>query len=429
MAAPMPFPEHLDIPGDVLEIARVLTEAGYEAWCVGGAVRDTLLGVPNSDYDVATSATPEIVKGLFKKVIPVGERFGTVAVRIRRRVHEVTTFRRDVQTDGRHAVVEYGASLEDDLARRDFTINAIAYQPITHEWRDPFDGSHDLERKVVRAVGEPAQRFREDFLRILRALRFAARFDFEIDPATWEAIRSEAPGLSQLSAERVRDEWFKGLRTARSVKRLLELWITSGAARLWLPELLDAPGPPGTTARRAGVTPGSHHPFAGRLADRDAMLPVLERMVGAGAARDPVLLTILLCLDPVSVLVRLKASNAEIARAAAVLTGAPEPEGNAPVQVRRWMAAVGDAVDDLAALWRLRNGAPPMWEPVVRGIRERGEPLARKQLAVTGNDLVGIGIPAGPQLGAILDQLLSTVVEDPTLNTREVLLARARALI
>lgn len=424
----MTFPATLAIPGDVLEIAKVLNGAGYEAWCVGGAVRDTLLGVPNTDYDVATSATPEAVKSLFKKVIPVGERFGTVAVKIRRRMHEVTTFRRDVQTDGRHAVVEYGASLEDDLARRDFTINAIAYQPLQHQWRDPFNGSADLERRVVRAVGDATQRFREDYLRILRALRFAARFDFTIHSATWDAIRSEAPGLTQLSAERVRDEWFKGLRTARSVKVLLELWVTSGAARLWLPELLGESTSPARAPARIGGPPAMHHPFVGRLADRDAMLPVLEQMVGAGAPRDPVLLTILLCLDPVAVLVRLKASNAEIARAAAVLTGAPEPDGNTPVQVRRWMAAVGDAVDDLTALWHLRHGAPPMWETVVRGIRERGEPLTRKHLAVTGNDLVAIGIPAGPQLGGILDQLLSMVVDNPSLNSRELLLAQARSL-
>ncbi len=422
----MTFPATLSIPPDVLEIAKVLTEAGHEAWCVGGAVRDTLLNVPNTDYDVATSATPEVVKSLFKKVIPVGERFGTVAVKVRRRMHEVTTFRRDVQTDGRHAVVEYGASLDDDLARRDFTINAIAYQPLTHEWRDPFGGSQDLDRRVVRAVGDAAQRFREDYLRILRALRFAARFDFSIDPATWDAIRAEAPGLSQLSAERVREEWFKGLRTARSVKLLLDLWVTSGAAKLWLPELVSEPAG-GQPMARSGPSP-MHHPYVGRLADRDAMLPVLERMVGAGAPRDPVLLTILLCLDPVAVLVRLKASNAEVARAAAVLTGAHEPDGNGPVMVRRWMAAVGEAADDLMALWRLRNGAPPMWESVVKGIRERGEPLTRKQLAVTGNELVSIGIPAGPHLGAILDQLLAMVVDDPSLNTPEVLLARARSL-
>jgi len=108
-------------------------------------------------------------------------------------MHEVTTFRRDVATDGRHAVVAYGVTLEEDLARRDFTINALAYHPLRHEWRDPFDGAGDLAHHLVRAVGDPAQRFREDYLRILRAIRFAARFDFTIDPLTWEAARVAAP--------------------------------------------------------------------------------------------------------------------------------------------------------------------------------------------------------------------------------------------
>jgi len=427
----MTLPERLDIPTDVLEIARTLEAAGYEAWCVGGAIRDTLLDEPNTDYDVATSATPDVVQRLFRHTVAVGERFGTVAVRTRRRHHEVTTFRRDVQTDGRHAVVEYGASLDEDLARRDFTINAIAYHPLRHEWRDIFGGEADIASRLIRAVGDPAQRFREDYLRVLRALRFAARFDFTIEPATWEALCAAVDGLRQLSAERVQQEWFKGLRTARSVARLLEMWIASGAARIWLPELLGSAQlpveagprtPPPTAASQAS------HPWVGRLADRATVLPAIEERHGAGLPRDPVLLTILLCLDPVAVLMRLKASNAEIARAAAVLAGAPEPEGNTPVAVRRWMAAVGDAVDDLTSLWRLRHGAPPLWEPVARGIRERGDPLTRKQLAVSGNDLREIGIPAGPQMGTVLDRLLSLVVDDPSLNTREALLARARTL-
>jgi tRNA nucleotidyltransferase (CCA-adding enzyme) len=425
----MSFPARLDIPPDVLEIARTLEEAGHEAWCVGGAIRDTLMGEPNTDYDVATSATPDVVQQLFRNTVAVGERFGTVAVRTRRRYHEVTTFRRDVATDGRHAVVEFGASLDDDLARRDFTINAIAYHPLRHGWRDPFDGSADLEGRLIRAVGDPVQRFREDYLRILRALRFAARFGFDIHPATWAAVRSEVNGLVQLSAERVREEWFKGLRTARSVPRFLELWISSGAARVWIPELL-AEVPRADEARGGPSAPSAEaHAWAGRLAERGAVLPAIEAQHGAGVPRDPVLLTILLCLDPVAVLVRLKASNAEIARAAAVLTGMPEPEGATPVAVRRWMAAVGDAVDDLTALWHLRHGAPPLWEPVVRGIRDRDEPLTRKQLAVTGTDLRAIGVPAGPQMGAVLDRLLSLVVEDPALNTREVLLACARTMM
>jgi tRNA nucleotidyltransferase (CCA-adding enzyme) len=207
----MSDPAAPEIPDEVLEIARTLEEAGYEAWCVGGALRDALLGHPHSDYDFATSATPAQVTALFRRTAPVGEKYGTVGVLDRRRVlHEVTTFRRDVSTDGRHAVVAYGVSLDDDLARRDFTINAIAYHPLRREWRDPFGGRADLERGVVKAVGQPAERFREDYLRILRGIRFAARFGFAIEPATWSAAVEASPGLGQLSAERVRDEWFKG---------------------------------------------------------------------------------------------------------------------------------------------------------------------------------------------------------------------------
>ncbi|HEX5964090.1 MAG TPA: CCA tRNA nucleotidyltransferase, partial [Gemmatimonadales bacterium] len=197
----------LKIPEAILDIARKLEAAGFEAWCVGGNLRDALLEHPHSDYDIATSATPDQVQKLFPRTVEVGIKYGTVGVLDRTRaLHEVTTFRRDVATDGRHAVVAYGASLEEDLARRDFTINAIAYHPLRGEWRDPFNGAGDLANRVVRAVGDPAQRFREDYLRVLRAIRFAARFGFTIDPPTWEAARAAAPGLRQLSAERVRDE-------------------------------------------------------------------------------------------------------------------------------------------------------------------------------------------------------------------------------
>jgi tRNA nucleotidyltransferase (CCA-adding enzyme) len=421
----MPFPPHLDIPADVVEIARALEDAGYEAWCVGGAVRDTLLGEVNNDFDIATSATPDVVQKLFKHTVPVGERFGTVAVRTRRRLHEVTTFRRDVATDGRHAVVEFGVSLEDDLARRDFTINAIAHHPLRHEWRDPFSGAADLEARVIRAVGDAELRFREDYLRILRAIRFAARFGFEIERDTWAAMLRCVAGLSQLSAERVREEWFKGLRTARELPRLLELWTTTGAARVWLPELLaDRPAAPTPPADASLL---ERDPHVGRRPERTAALSALVGKWRTEMPRDPVLLTTLLCLDPVAALVRLKASNAEIARAAAMITGPSEPAGTSLLEVRRWMAAVGDAADDLTLLWQLRHGAQALWEPVLRGIRERGEPLTRRQLAVTGTDLQEIGIPPGPQLGAILDRLLALVVDDPTLNTRETLLNLARS--
>ena len=157
----MTFPPVLAVPESILQIARALEGAGFEAWCVGGSLRDRLLGFPQSDFDIATSATPEQVQRLFPKTVAVGVKYGTVGVLDRARaLHEVTTFRRDVATDGRHAVVAFGASLEEDLSRRDFTINALAYHPLRHEWKDPFGGSVDIANHIVRAVGNPADRRR-----------------------------------------------------------------------------------------------------------------------------------------------------------------------------------------------------------------------------------------------------------------------------
>src|SRR5216117_3870494 len=228
----------LRIPPEVLKIAKRLEDAGFETWCVGGAVRDNLLGLENRDFDLTTAAQPADVQKVFKRTVPVGIEHGTVAVLdAANQAHEVTTFRKDIQTDGRHAVVEFGVSLMDDLARRDFTINAIAYHPITHEWRDPFHGEQDLGKKLIRSVGDANWRFQEDYLRILRALRFSARFEFRIHARTLEAAKANAQGLAQLSAERVHDEWFKGLNTAVRPSKLLDLWIDVGAARIWLTEL------------------------------------------------------------------------------------------------------------------------------------------------------------------------------------------------
>lgn len=394
----MSFPARLDIPDEVLEIARVLDGAGHEVWCVGGALRDHLLGDPHSDYDFATSARPEEVRRLFRRTASVGIKYGTVGVLDRDRVlHEVTTFRKDVATDGRHAVVEYGVSLDEDLARRDFTINAIAYHPLRAEWRDPFGGAADIERMLVRAVGDPAERFREDYLRILRAIRFAARFGFAIEPATWAAARDSAPGLTRLSAERVRDEWLKSLETAQDPAELVRLWIEVGAATHWLPELRQGPGPVDAAAARA-------------------------------RPRDPVLLTALYAAAPEAVLRRLRASNAQIGRAAAIAAGPPAPTGDSEPAVRRWLAAVGGAADDLMAMHLLRHGEEPRWRRGVDAVRARGDAVSRGQLAVGGEEIRSLGAE-GRRVGEILAALLDRVLEDPALNTRERLMGIARELV
>ena len=389
----MVFPERLRIPEEVLEIARTLEEAGHETWCVGGAVRDNLLEHPNKDFDLATAARPEQVRELFRKTIPIGVEHGTVAVLDReRRPHEVTTFRKDVSTDGRHAVVEFGASLEEDLARRDFTINAIAYHPLKHEWRDPFDGQADLERGVIRAVGEAAERFREDYLRILRAIRFSARFRFVIEPATWEAAKAHVHGLPTLSAERVRDEWIKGLETAQRPSELVALWEEVGGLEEWLPE----------------------------IGKRET------EVVDAFEPRDPILITSYLSSDPAATLERLRCSNAEIERGRRI--GAhrdsyPDPE--LPVAVRRWMVAAGPAVDDLVAIARAEGHGARLAE-AVRAIRASGAPLAVGDLALNGSDLMELGVPEGPEVGKVLKKLLEQALDDPSVNTKGALAALVR---
>jgi tRNA nucleotidyltransferase (CCA-adding enzyme) len=398
------FPPALDIPEPVLEIARTLEAAGYEVWCVGGALRDALLRDIPRQYDfggtildLATSATPDQVRSLFRRSVAIGVKYGTVGVFDRRGVlHDVTTFRRDVETDGRHAVVAYGVTLEDDLARRDFTINAIAYHPLRHVWRDPFNGALDLQKRLIRAVGNPAKRFQEDYLRILRALRFAARFGFAVDPPTWEAAKAASSALTQLSAERVRDEWFKGLQTARSVTQFAALWVEVGAAEVWLPELESAQS-------------------EGRFPEP------------AATVRDPVLLTALLTSGPAAVLRRLKASNADVERALAMERGPPEPAGTDQRSVRRWLSTVGASADDLATLWSLRHESEPPWGPSMKEIRQRGDPLTRSDLAISGTDLEALGT-RGPRIGQTLAALLDRVLDDPTLNNRDSLLALARKL-
>lgn len=379
----MAFPATLPIPDEVLRIARRLEEAGFETWCVGGAIRDNLLGVANHDFDLTTAAPPSEVQKLFKRTVPVGIEHGTVAVLdATNQPHEVTTFRKDIQTDGRHAVVEFGGSLMDDLARRDFTINAIAYHPIRHEWQDPFQGAQDLDKKLIRSVGDPNWRFQEDYLRILRALRFSARFDFRIHPRTLEAAKANVQGLAQLSAERVREEWFKGIQTAKKVSKLVALWKDIGAKRIWLPELGDASG-----------------------VDK---LP-----------RDPVVLTAYIAKDPASLLTRLKSSNRDIERGRAIgkwRETYPDPKD--PVRVRRWLSEVGEYVDDLLV------GASDALRKAVAGIRAEHPPLALKDLAVKGDDLIAAGVRPGPDVGEALARLLDEVLEDPKRNTRDYLLSR-----
>ena len=428
-------------PGAVLEIADKLEKAGFEAWCVGGAIRDALLGHPHLDWDLATSATPGDVRQLFghRRTIPVGVEFGTVGVLDRAgRMHEVTTFRRDVKTDGRHAEVEFGVSLDDDLARRDFTINAIAYSPRLNEVRDPFGGRADLERKIVRAVGDPEARMREDRLRALRAIRFAARFDFDLDPETRRAIETSAPFLDRLSRERVKQELDKTMEQVRCPSGALATWKSTGAFRALIPPL-DAVSA-----------------ISFRIADYVAMpgqSRTTERRELRRAIRYAGLLLELSPSEAVTVLTGLRSSRRETNLVSALierwrafgealtttlgLSAAP-----ADAQVRRWVAGLGRMY--IGTFMRLAEG---VWASaralgdervptahVVRSVYRRmlktalADPIDLGSLAIDGDDLRRTGIAAGPALGKILQALLDAVIEDPSRNTMDWLLQEAQRL-
>jgi tRNA nucleotidyltransferase (CCA-adding enzyme) len=433
-----PHPESaLRPPGAVLRIAQRLEDAGHETWCVGGAVRDALLGHTHLDWDLATAATPKQVRKLFPRTVPVGIDFGTVGVLDDAGVmHEVTTFRHDVRTDGRHAVVEFGASLEDDLARRDFTVNAIAWSPTRRELCDPFGGRRDLERGMIRAVGAPDERMREDRLRALRGIRFAARFGFEIDPETWEAIARSAPHLGRLSAERVHQELEKTMEQVERPSAALEMWRRAGALATLIPGLESADPLAFATADELTKPRGGPRNDERRtLRITAAFLDLPEREAAAA-------------------LKALRFSNREVAwisgtigtwhRVRETLEAVARGERRLqPAERRRLVATVGRL--RVRTVWRLlaarcaaatRLGQPSAgaaggWGPIHSLYREalrlafRGHaPLELADLAVDGDDLRRAGVPPGPEMGRTLAQLLDDVLEDPARNTREWLLAR-----
>lgn len=429
---------HLKPPEGVVELTRDLERAGFEAWCVGGAVRDALLGHPHLDWDLATNATPDEVRALFgrKRTVPVGVEFGTVGVFDHAGImHEVTTFRRDVRTDGRHAEVEFGVSLEDDLARRDFTINAIAFSPSRGDLRDPFGGRRDLELGIVRAVGEPAERMREDRLRALRAIRFAARFGFEIDGPTWEAIRGSAPHLTRLSAERVKQELEKTMEQVARPSRALGLWRESGAADVLLPELAGV-----SEEALLSVDCAAQPGLSGRPGRRVIRLALLFGDVDPAQMRQAA--------------TRLRFSKHETQWSVALLErwrhlGLEMTQRLAAAEVdsatvRRWVAAAGRThlpsfFRFASARWSARRSlrTPGAQAPAARAVHSLyrlalraawREPVDLRDLAVDGDDLRQAGIAPGPGLGKILSALLDLVIEDPARNVRERLLDEARRL-
>jgi tRNA nucleotidyltransferase (CCA-adding enzyme) len=438
----------LSATAGLLAVARRLRDAGHEAWAVGGAVRDRLLGEIPGDWDVATDAPPSRVQELFPRTHPVGIEHGTVGVREADEAIEVTTFRADVVTDGRHAEVRFGVSLDEDLARRDFTINAIAWDPLAGELRDPFGGREDLERGVLRAVGDPDRRLPEDYLRVLRAFRFAARFDLAYDAATRAALSRHAAGVARLSGERVRDELAKTFAQCRHASRALADWQETGAMARLLPEVAVCFGVEQNRFHADDV--GTHtlmvvdrvHPRQPFLrivallhdvgkpptrernpATGDWTFPLHDR-VGSELARQ--------------VMERLRFSTRETERAVHLVRVHMDmfPPEASDAAVRRWIRRVGEEnVGDLYRLhtadWlgnRNRGHEAPLREffDRVRAVLAAGHALKVEDLAIGGEDLIALGLTPGPLFGEVLARALERVVEEPALNTREALLSLVR---
>ncbi len=411
--------EHGAIPAPVRRVCTTLHSAGFGAWIVGGCVRDLLLGRTVADWDVCSSARPEQVSSLFRKVIPTGIDHGTVTVVLDGEHYEVTTLRGEgAYTDGRRPdEVFYVDDVREDLSRRDFTVNAIAYDVTRDEFIDPFDGRVDLIARVVRAVGAADERFREDGLRVLRAARFCATLEFALDPATRGAIRPNLPTFRRVSRERVREEWVKSMK-ARRPSRAFEVMSDTGILDEVCPELcaLSADARAQAFATMDAVEPG----------DPILRLAALLHPIGAKGCE--------------AFARRTKFSNderdrmAHLARAAAVV---PEKDSDRPA-LRRWLRLVTPAMmSELAVLLRARASvvgdahATAALESVLERVDEivvHRDPLDARDLAVHGGDLQSeLGIPPSKQLGLMIQWLLEQVLDDPARNTRDALLALARA--
>ena len=434
----------IEMPQAVKEIIETLEGAGFEAFAVGGCVRDAVIGRIPADWDITTSAMPEEVKALFTRTIDTGIQHGTVTVMVDHVGYEVTTYRIDGEyEDARHPKeVSFTSNLVEDLKRRDFTINAMAYNDRAGIV-DEFDGIGDLEKGVIRCVGNPLDRFGEDALRMLRAVRFSAQLGFDIDEATKEAIVALAPNLEKISAERIQVELVKLLTSNHP--DYLRVAYETGITAVVLPEfdaimncdqkdalheesvgehtlksLLNVEadkvlrltmlfhdfGKPMTHSRtEEGVTRFFGHPDIGADLSRE----IMRRLKFDNDTTDKVK--------------KLTAVHDLFVR-------------NAPNRVRRCMSKVGK--DLFPYFLKVRRGNILAWkedaqekalaelkelETIYEGILERGECVCIKELNVDGKDLMVAGVKQGKQIGDILSDLLEVVLEEPEKNTKETLLA------
>lgn len=433
----------IQLPEKVNMIIRKLKRHGYDAFAVGGCVRDSILGREPGDWDITTSAKPEQVKALFSHTIDTGIQHGTVTVMMDKEGFEVTTYRIDGEyEDARHPKdVVFTGNLLEDLKRRDFTINAMAYND-EEGLVDVFGGIEDLKRGIIRCVGDGEERFREDALRMMRAVRFAAQLGFQIDDSTRAAILALAPTLKKISAERIQMELVKLVVSPHP--ELIQILYDTGIADVILPEFSVMMQ---TTQRNPHhiYTVGEHTIRAMQQirADKILRLTMLFHDVakppcrtedengihhfhghpemGAQMTRD--------------ILRRLKFDNETIQRVTALVRAHDDRPPLGGRSIRRAIYRNGE--EQYPALFEVKRADilaqsaflqqekllyVDQYERIYRQIRAKGQCLSLKDLAVKGSDLIAAGMKPGKEIGQVLNRMLQEVLENPEKNKKEVLL-------
>lgn len=455
----------IKIPVILQKMNNIFEKNGFKAYLVGGAVRDMFMNKEASDWDVATDATPEQVISAFKKVIPTGIAHGTVTVHFMGEEIEVTTFRIEQgYSDGRHPdKVSYASDIEEDLSRRDFTMNAIAVSLKDGSIIDPFNGKTDIKNKVIRSVGNPLERFNEDGLRPIRAIRFASQLGFEIETNTLQAISNEKvlQKTSTISIERFRDELVKLLKSPKPSVGL-KLLEDTNIMKLFLPELLEGRNCIQNDVRGYHVFDVLDHNFyscdGAPVHKVNVRLAALLHDIGKPASKvvkvtDEGEIYNFFSHEKYSetiarkLLTKLRFSNNEINNVCHLIENHMfhYEESWSDAAIRRFVVRVKpENIEDLIDL-RLADMYGKYNMPIqikesnacdlliqlqdrIKKIQEENSAFTLKSLAVSGKDLMEIGIPSGKLIGKILDSLLETVFDDPKQNSKDVLLNIAKNL-
>lgn len=440
----------MNLPVNVKEIITTLENAGYEAYAVGGCVRDTLLNKEPDDWDITTSATPEEAKALFPRTIDTGIQHGTITVLMGKETYEVTTYRIDGEyEDSRHPKeVIFTSNLLEDLKRRDFTINAMAYNDRSGIV-DAFDGMKDLENKVIRCVGNPRERFTEDALRMMRAVRFSGQLGYEIEPATAEAVKELAPTLSRISAERICTELVKLMMSDHPdyLKKAYELGMT----KVFMPEFDDAMETIQNNPHHC-YNVGEHilHSLTNVRKDKVLRLAMLFHDLGKARTRTTDEKGIDHFYGHVEesakiaddIMKRLRFDNDTRHKVVKLVKYHDLDMALTPKGVRKAIVKLSEELFPLLLqVQRADFMAQSMYkrdekeaelaeiERLYTRILEEQNCVSLKTLAITGSDLIAAGMKPGKEIGEVLQKLLEEVLEEPALNTKEVLLEKAKSLI